>query len=75
VDYRDSPFIATTSFSSFVVPAPGMEVSRNMELYGSQPSYVETTFFEEIIRIRRLDFGSVSIVVAGTIDNLRKMDS
>jgi hypothetical protein len=33
------------------------------------------TFFEEIIRIRRLNFGSVSIEVAGIIDNLRKMDS
>jgi len=27
VDYRDSPFIATTPFSSFVVPVPGMGVS------------------------------------------------
>jgi hypothetical protein len=26
VDYRDSPIIATTPFSSFVVPAPGMVV-------------------------------------------------
>ena len=32
-------------------------------------------FFKEIIRIRRLDFDSVSIEVAGTIDNFRKMDS
>jgi len=30
LDYRDSPFIATTTpFSSFVVPAPGMGVSMN----------------------------------------------
>jgi hypothetical protein len=29
LDYRDSPFIATTNpFSSFVVPAPGMGVNR-----------------------------------------------
>ena len=46
-----------------------------MELYGSQPSYSKNALFEEIIRIRRLDFGSVSIEVAGIIDNLRKMDS
>jgi hypothetical protein len=31
VDYRDSPFIATTPFSSFVVPAPGMGVNRQIE--------------------------------------------
>jgi hypothetical protein len=35
----------------------------------------KNTFFKEIIRIRRLDFDSVSIEVAGTIDNFRKMDS
>jgi len=29
VDYRDSPFIATTPFSSFVVPTPGMGVIGN----------------------------------------------
>jgi hypothetical protein len=31
VDYRDSPFIATTPFSSFVVPTPGMGVYMKMK--------------------------------------------
>jgi hypothetical protein len=39
----------------------------------SQPMS-ENLFFEEIIRIRRLDFGSVSIEVAGTIDNFINKD-